>query len=104
MHLEAENHNRGVVYRLWTSGNFNPEASTKFVSKPENVLNENCTSNPPDGNLACHEKSAQAIPELDLWISNVDVEHDEKAHEEVIEPELSHASPSNSECNIMMLV
>lgn len=95
MPLEAENLNRGLAYRVWTSENFNLEASNKFVSKPENVSNENGTYNPPDGNLARHEKSAQAIPELDLWTSNVNIEYDGKAHEEVIEPELSHASPSN---------
>ncbi|KAG5536532.1 hypothetical protein RHGRI_024082 [Rhododendron griersonianum] len=94
MPLQVENHNRGLAYRVWTSENFNLEASNKFVSKPENVSNENGTYNPPDGNLARHEKSAQAIPELDLWTSNVNIEYDGKAHE-VIEPELSHASPSN---------
>lgn len=102
MPLQVENHNRGLAYRVWTSENFNLEASNKFVSKPENVSNENGTYNPPDGNLARHEKSAQAIPELDLWTSNVNIEYDGKAHEEVIEPELSHASPSNGERNIMM--
>ncbi|KAH7865791.1 hypothetical protein Vadar_011204 [Vaccinium darrowii] len=95
MHKQEENHNRGLAYRVWTSGNFNPEASNIFRSKPENNLNENGASNPPDGDLAYHEKSAQAIPELDLWTSKVDTEDDRKAHDEVIEPELPHGSPSN---------
>ncbi|KAH7867225.1 hypothetical protein Vadar_030631 [Vaccinium darrowii] len=95
MHKQEENHNRGLAYRVWTSGNFNPEASNIFGSKPENNLNENGASNPPDGDLAYHEKSAQAIPELDLWTSKVDVEDNRKAHDEVIEPELPHGSPSN---------
>ncbi|KAH7854590.1 hypothetical protein Vadar_015677 [Vaccinium darrowii] len=92
---KEENHNRGLAYQVWTSGNFNPEASNIFGSKPENLSNENGAYNPPDGDLAYHEKSAQAIPELDLWMSKVDVEADRKAHDEVIEPELAHGSPSN---------
>ncbi|KAL6996272.1 hypothetical protein U1Q18_006407 [Sarracenia purpurea var. burkii] len=80
MHLLAESCNRGVAYRVWTSGNFNPEASTMVVSKSEHVSSENS------------EKSAQNILELDLWTSKDDVEGNGKSKEKVIEPELSHGS------------
>ncbi|XP_057504442.1 uncharacterized protein LOC130787950 isoform X1 [Actinidia eriantha] len=95
MHLQAESHNRGVAYRVWTSGNFNPEASNIVVSKPESALCENDTSNPPVGYLAWHEKSAQTIPDLDLWTSKVDVPDNEKSQDKVIELELPNGSPSD---------
>ena len=103
MHLQAESHNRGVAYRVWTSGNFNPEASNIVVGKPEHALCENDTSNPPVGYLAWHEKAAQTIPDLDLWTSKVDGPDNEKSQDKVIEPELPNGSPSDGECNIMML-
>ncbi|XP_023749005.1 uncharacterized protein LOC111897275 isoform X1 [Lactuca sativa] len=40
MHLESENLNRGLVYRVWTSGNFNSEASTSLPSKSEDTMDD----------------------------------------------------------------
>ncbi|KAL7162716.1 hypothetical protein ACSBR2_043073 [Camellia fascicularis] len=98
MHLQAESHNRGVAYRVWTYGNFNPETSNIVASKPENVLNENGASNPPAGDLVWQEKSAETIPALDLWTSKVDGRDGRKSQEKVIEAELSLGSPADELC------
>ncbi|THG08515.1 hypothetical protein TEA_002148 [Camellia sinensis var. sinensis] len=98
MHLQAESHNRGVAYRVWTYGNFNPETSNIVASKPENVLNENGASNPSAGDLVWQEKSAETIPVLDLWTSKVDGRDIRKSQEKVIEAELSHGSPADELC------
>ncbi|XAR49896.1 hypothetical protein NMG60_11004070 [Bertholletia excelsa] len=84
MHLEAENHNKGLVYRVWTSQNFKPEASNIIFSKPDNILNENGASTTPATNL-----------DLDIWGSDIDVRDNVKSQEKMIEPEHLHSSAPN---------
>uniref|UniRef100_A0A161ZTH2 Uncharacterized protein n=1 Tax=Daucus carota subsp. sativus TaxID=79200 RepID=A0A161ZTH2_DAUCS len=47
MHLQAENQNRGVAYRVWSHGNFNRDTSNSMPVKPDIVLNidGNCPPN-----------------------------------------------------------
>ncbi|WOG99122.1 hypothetical protein DCAR_0518470 [Daucus carota subsp. sativus] len=49
MHLQAESQNKGVAYRVWSHGNFNREALSSFIDKPDVVLNDNETSVPNSG-------------------------------------------------------
>ncbi|XP_059645446.1 uncharacterized protein LOC132287005 isoform X2 [Cornus florida] len=93
MHLQAESHNRGVAYRVWTSGNFNSEASV-FPSKSENPSDENGACNPCVGYLDFHEKSSQIVPdpELELSTSKDDVKNTGETETKAIEPELSQGS------------
>lgn len=70
MHLQAESHNRGMAYRVWTFGNFNSEASN--INKQENVFNESGVCNPRVGNLDIQEKSAQTVQEVEHSTSQSD--------------------------------
>lgn len=45
MHLQAENHKKTTVYRVWTSGNSNSKLSNAFLIKSKNVNAENDISN-----------------------------------------------------------
>ncbi|KAA8541644.1 hypothetical protein F0562_022796 [Nyssa sinensis] len=105
MHLQAESHNRGVAYRVWTSGNFNPEASNTVLSKSENVFDENGVSNPCIGDLAFHEKSTQTVPdrELDLSTSKADIRDTGRTENRTIEPELSPVSLADGDTDTMLV-
>lgn len=72
MHLEAENHNKGVAYRVWTPGNFNNETSTAFY-KPEKA-------SPPNDTLKA------SAGDSNVWTSEVDV-GDDKLQDNATEQE-----------------
>lgn len=59
MHLQAESHNRGVAYRVWSHRNFNREASSTHTDKPI-VLDDNETS-VPDPGKKFHECSTEYV-------------------------------------------
>lgn len=60
MHLQAESHNRGVAYRVWSHRNFNHEASSTHTDKPDVVLDDDETS-VPDPGKRIHECSTEYV-------------------------------------------
>ncbi|XVF86888.1 hypothetical protein PTKIN_Ptkin18bG0077000 [Pterospermum kingtungense] len=70
MHLQAENHKKTTVYRVWTSGNSNSKLSNAFLIKSKNANDENdifnldiVNSEVPDGvnqNFLEHDPSTSA--------------------------------------------
>lgn len=104
MHLQAESHKRGMAYRVWTAGNFNPASSNAFPDKSENIFNENGVSNPHVvGYMDLHQKSAQTIQELDPSTLKTDNTTHGKTKNREIEPEPSQIFPGDGECNQMLL-
>lgn len=104
MHLQAESHKRGMAYRVWTAGNFNPVSSNAFPDKSENIFNENGVSNPHVvGYMDLHQKSAQTIQELDPSTLKTDNTTHGKTKNREIEPEPSQIFPGDGECNQMLL-
>lgn len=69
-HLQAESHYRGVVYRVRTAGNFNPESSKLEVSSmapiaKDLVLQKGNESNSQRLNLDFHENLSQSVQVVD---------------------------------------
>ncbi|KAG9130181.1 hypothetical protein Leryth_018773 [Lithospermum erythrorhizon] len=64
MHQKEENYNRGIAYRVWTSGNFNPEASTNIVPSPQIVVLESTESDPQDRKVESSVPPAQGKDDL----------------------------------------
>ncbi|XP_010273234.1 PREDICTED: uncharacterized protein LOC104608836 isoform X2 [Nelumbo nucifera] len=65
MQLQAESHNRGMAYRVWTAQNFNRGASIAFPSRHEDTRDGSELSSQSVGDLVLHEKSAPSIVHLD---------------------------------------
>lgn len=59
MQLQAENLKRGIAYRVYSPGNFNPDSSQPFSSTVEDLRNENEPSNPHVEDVTYQEKLAQ---------------------------------------------
>lgn len=101
MHLQAESHNRGAAYRVWTSGNFASEASN--IGKPKNASHENGVDNPHVGNLDVQKKSTQTVE----GVGSLTPECDDRAITEhdsvVVEAAISHGPPADGECSDMLL-
>ncbi|KAF8388748.1 hypothetical protein HHK36_025428 [Tetracentron sinense] len=103
MHLQAESHNRGMVYRVWTSGNFNRGSSIAFPSKSEDVLDENSLSMQHEGDLVFHEKSAPIIPQLDSSASKYDFSTSGKTISGQMGAKLFNGSPGDGESNQLLI-
>ncbi|KAG7997439.1 hypothetical protein I3843_01G211400 [Carya illinoinensis] len=65
MELQAENHKKCVVYRVWTSRNFSSGPANAFLNKSKNVFDENKVSNLHVGNLDASKRSAHTFSEYD---------------------------------------
>lgn len=101
MHLQAESHNRGVAYRVWTSGNFNPEASNTLPSKPDNV-DDDGVSIQHVRNPNFQENSTETVQWEDHATFNADATATGKIENVATEPELSQGLPAVGECNDML--
>ncbi|KAI3512502.1 hypothetical protein L1887_19818 [Cichorium endivia] len=51
MHLDSESLNRGLVYRIWTSGNFKSEVSNSPPGKLQNLMDDKLSTQPQVGHL-----------------------------------------------------
>lgn len=103
MHLQAESHKRGMAYRVWTAGNFNPASSNAFPDKSENILNESGVSNPHVvGCIDFHPKSAQINQELNSSTLKADDITDGKMRNGEVEPRPPQIFPGDGECNQMI--
>lgn len=76
-HLQAESHDRGVVYRVRTAGNFNPESSKLESSSmapiaKDLVLQEGIESNSQRLNLDFRENLSQSVQVVDNLASRGD--------------------------------
>ncbi|KAL2516429.1 B-block binding subunit of TFIIIC [Forsythia ovata] len=103
MHLQAESHNRGVGYRVWTAGNFNPEASNVVPSEPEIAPPESTESNQRAVDLKSHENSAQSIQVVGASTSNNDVRGIHENERTTVEPESSNCPKVDAESQNMLL-
>ena len=103
MHLQAESHKKGMAYRVWTAGNFNPASSNAFPDKSKNILNETGVSNPHVvGCIDLHPKSVQIIQEPDPSTLKADDISDGKTKNGEVEPQPSQIFPGDGECNQMI--
>ncbi|CAI9753733.1 unnamed protein product [Fraxinus pennsylvanica] len=103
MHLQAESHNRGVGYRVWTAGNFNPEASNVVPSEPGIALLESMECNQRVFDLNSHESSAQSIQMVGASTSNDDVRGIDENEWTTEEPESSNCTKVDAEGRNMLL-
>ncbi|XP_052182207.1 uncharacterized protein LOC127794928 isoform X2 [Diospyros lotus] len=94
MHIQAESHNKGVAYRVWTSRNLSPATPNSVFGNQEIVLKGDAASNPSAGELA------PAIPESDLWTSKAEVRDIGTSLENAVEPELSCGSAERELCTV----
>ncbi|XP_022853182.1 uncharacterized protein LOC111374704 isoform X2 [Olea europaea var. sylvestris] len=97
MHLQAESHNRCVGYRVWSSGNFNPEATNMVPSLPEVALLEGTESNQHVLDLNSHENLAQSIQVVGASTSNDDVRDIDENEWTTVEPESSNCMKVDAE-------
>lgn len=74
MHLDSESLNRGVVYRVWTSGNFNTEVSNTLRGKLEDTMDGKFPTHAQVGQL----QLAHTIQDSDHLTSKVDGEASEE--------------------------
>jgi general transcription factor 3C polypeptide 1 len=103
MHLQAENHKKCMVYRVWTSGNLSSESANVFLNKSKNLVEENIVSNLPVGNLDASRRSSQILSDYDPSASEVDVASPGKMINSQINTEVSHGIPGDGESNSMLL-
>jgi general transcription factor 3C polypeptide 1 len=103
MHLQAENHKKCMVYRVWTSGNLSPESANVFLNKSKNFVDENIVSNLPVGNLDASRRSSQILSVCDPSASEGDVSSPGKMICGQINTEVSHGTPGDGESNSMLL-
>lgn len=103
MNLQAENHKKCMIYRVWTPGNFGPESANAFLSKSKDVLDENKFSNIHVGNLDASKGSALICSEHDPSTSEGDVASPGKIINRQIDTELSHGSPGDGDSNHMLI-
>lgn len=101
MHLQAESHNRGVAYRVWTSGNFNPDASSTIRSEPVNVDGDKVqiqhVQNPK------FQDSTEMAQWEDQSASDADATATENIEHIATEPEFSQDLPAVGECKDIQL-
>ncbi|KAK6911874.1 B-block binding subunit of TFIIIC, partial [Dillenia turbinata] len=64
MHLQAENHNRGVAFRAWTAGNFQPDPDDPIASKSVSFSGGKELSYQEGGELTVPQDSSQVITEF----------------------------------------
>ncbi|XP_026434167.1 uncharacterized protein LOC113331736 [Papaver somniferum] len=77
-HLQSESHNRSMLYRVWTSGNFTGSSLSTLPSKPTDVVNVVEPSSQSKKDLDLHDKSDEDMLQLDSLTTN-----DESALEKV---------------------
>ncbi|OVA13387.1 B-block binding subunit of TFIIIC [Macleaya cordata] len=68
-HLQAESHNRSVLYRVWTSGNFTGGSSIAPPGKSADVVDEDEQSKQCVMDLVLHDKADAAMLQLDSLTS-----------------------------------
>ncbi|GJW44523.1 B-block binding subunit of TFIIIC [Tanacetum coccineum] len=51
MHIDSESHNRGVAYRVWTSGNYNKKASNTPTDISKDTVDEDLPTPAQDGQM-----------------------------------------------------
>ncbi|KAF3946929.1 hypothetical protein CMV_026860 [Castanea mollissima] len=90
MNLQAENHKKCMIYRVWTPGNFGPESANAFLKKSKDVLDENKFSNIHVGNLDASKGSALICSEHDPSTLEGDVASPRKIINRQIDTELFH--------------
>ncbi|GAV82693.1 B-block_TFIIIC domain-containing protein [Cephalotus follicularis] len=103
MHLQAENHKRTVAFRVWTSGNSNPESSGASSSLSKVVHCEHNTSYLDDGNLDLPDKSPQPRLEYDHSIFGGDFASPVKNNDSEADADISHVSPGDGKANQLLL-
>ncbi|KAG6733311.1 hypothetical protein I3842_01G220300 [Carya illinoinensis] len=107
MELQAENHKKCVVYRVWTSRNFSSGPANAFLNKSKNVFDENKVSNLHVGNLDASKRSAHTFSEYDPSTSDCvacpegDVAHPGKMINIEVDTELSQRSPRDVDVDQM---
>lgn len=101
MHLQAESHNRGVAYRVWSHRNFNREASSTYTDKPDIVLNDDETSVPDPGKRIdeCSTKYVQLEDDLANKEDAIITEEIESASTEL---EIFKGLPAVDDSNILL--
>lgn len=99
MHLQAESYKRGFAYRVWTAGNFNPEASNIIPCNTETVLHEMEHISQPVV-WETDNGFAPTIQEADSSTSKDVIKSDNAT---VIEPEISNSSTANEEDKMMLV-
>lgn len=103
MELQAENHKKCVVYRVWTSENFSSRPANALFNKSKNVFDENKVSNLNVGNLDTSERSAHTFSEYDPSTSAGDVACPGKMINVEVDTELSQRSPRDVDVDQMLL-
>lgn len=102
MHLKAESHNRGVAYRVWTSGNFTPEQSHTFLNKPDSADDGRvCTQRVRSPKV--QENSTETAQWEDHPTSDADATATGETEIVTTEPEVSQGLPALGECDDMPL-
>lgn len=91
MHLDSESLNRGVVYRVWTSANYNTGVS-KTIPGKEDTMN---------GKSSTHVQAGKQIPpptiqDIDDWTTKVDAESSEEQN--INDAPLDSRSLNNQQC------
>lgn len=107
-HLQAESHDRGVVYRVRTAGNFNPESSKLESSSmgpiaKDLVLHEGIESNSQRLNLDFHENLSQTVQVVDNLVSVGDFSDINDSENAVVITEPSNGTTVSDEGKSMQL-
>ncbi|XP_071686100.1 uncharacterized protein [Rutidosis leptorrhynchoides] len=91
MHLDSESLNRGMVYRVWTSGNYDARGSKTTPGKED--IGKSSTHGQPGKQTPPHI----IIPEdIDDWTSKVDAESSEEQN--IDDTQLDSTSLNNQQC------
>ncbi|KAL5579539.1 hypothetical protein UlMin_011981 [Ulmus minor] len=97
MYLQAENHKKCLVYRVWTPGRRNPDSANKIPDKSIAVNDSNVHL----GNLDSLDMSAEAFLGYDLSVSTGDTSSPKKFKDSENNTDLSVGSPKNTESNLL---
>ncbi|KVH97943.1 hypothetical protein Ccrd_023863 [Cynara cardunculus var. scolymus] len=98
MHLDSESLNRGVVYRVWTPGNFNAVVSNTLRGKLDDTM-DGKLEDTMDGKFPTHAQVGQlqlahTIQDSDHLTSKVDGEASEEQNINSISSGFADASPA----------
>ncbi|MCL7028743.1 hypothetical protein MKW94_010002, partial [Papaver nudicaule] len=90
-HLQSESHNRSVLYRVWTAGNFTGSSLSTLHSKMTDVVNVVEPSLHSKKDLNLQDKSDEDMVQLDFWTTNEEsapekVESEQKGGEPFCSP------------------
>lgn len=100
MDLQAENHKKCVVYRVWAPGRCNPASANPFSNKP-NIANDHRVSTGNFDKLAALDRGANNCPEFDPSNLTSDIASPEKMKNSKINTKISSGSPKETESNLL---